>query len=87
MKREDEKDSKTWTFELSLKKQMIKKIGIFILIVLLGLLILSSVSVLCITKSLGSVKEAIRIVFRVLSVILLSILFVGWIISKKIRKK
>lgn len=65
---------------------MIKKIGIFILIVLLGLLILSSVSVLCITKSLGSLEEAIRIVFRVLSVILLSVLFVGWIISKKLEK-
>lgn len=87
MKREDEKDPKTWTFELSVNKHINKRIGIIIFIILLLLLILSAVGVLWLAKSLGSVEEAIRIVFRVVSVILLSVLFVGWIIGKKVRKK
>ena len=87
MKREDEKDPKTWTFELSINKQINKRTWSVISIALLLLLILSVMGVLWFTRSWESVEEAIRIVLRAMSVILLSALFVGWIISKKVRKK
>lgn len=87
MKKENPNDPKTWKFELNINKHINKKAGIVICIVLIFLFILSIVGVLWFTKSLGSVESAIRIVFKRLFVILASVLFGGWISSKKIRKK
>lgn len=87
MRKEDEKDPKTWKFVLSMNKQKYKKIGIVFLIFLLLLFITSIVGVLCFAKSLGSVEVAIRIVLKEAFITLIGVLFVGWIIGKKIRKK
>lgn len=87
MRNEDEKDSKTWELELSINKQNNKRTGIVLGIFLLFLFITSIVGVLCFAKSLRSVEVAIRIVPKRTFITLISVLFLGWIIGKKIRKK
>ena len=87
MKKEDPNDPKTWEFELNINKHINKKTVIVIFIALIFLFILSIVGVLWFTKSLGSVEAAIRIVSKRMFVILVSVLFGGWISGKKIRKK
>lgn len=87
MKKEDPNDPKTWEFELNINKHINKRTRLVISIVLIFLFILSIVSVLWFTKSVGSVEAAIRIVFKRTFLILVSVLFGGWISGKKIRKK
>lgn len=87
MKKEDEKDPKTWEFELSINKQINKKTRITILVVSLLLFILLIVDVVWLIPNIGGDETAIRIVFRKVFVILLSVLFIIWIIAKKVRKK
>ena len=64
MKKEDEKDPKTWEFELSINKQINKKTRITILVVSLLLFILLIVDVVWLIPNIGGVETAIRIVFR-----------------------
>jgi len=73
--------------ELNINKHINKRARIVICIVLIFLFILSIVGVLWFTKSLGSVEAAIRIVFKRTFLVLISVLFGGWISGKKIRKK
>ena len=87
MRKENDRDPKTWKFELSINKQNNKKIETAFLISLLLLFITLIVGLLYLVKSMGSVEVAIRIICKKTFISLLCVLFVCWIISKKIRKK
>jgi len=87
VKKEESNDPKTWEFELNINKHINKRSGIIVFILLLLVLIVLIMEVVLLTKNLGSVEAAIRIVLRSVSTILLAILFVGWIFSKIVRKK
>ena len=71
MKKEESNDPKTWEFELNINKHINKRSGIIIFILLLLVLIVLIMEVVLLTKNLGSVEAAIRIVLRSVFTILL----------------
>lgn len=79
MRKEDTNNPKTWKFEQNINKQINKR-AIFALLILLILLILD---VVLLTSNFGNVGTAIRKMF----VILLCVLFIVWIVVKKVGKK
>lgn len=87
MKKENEKDPKNWTFELDLNKQIsrgISRVSILAIFVWISLVMLGEG---WLAKYLGSVEKARKIIFMVECAILVFVLFIGWIVYKKIRKK
>lgn len=87
MKKEDPNDPKTWEFELNINKHINKRTGIAIFILMLLLLILSILEVVLLTKNFGSVESALRVVIRNVFIILVAVLFMGWIFGKMLKKK
>lgn len=87
MKKEDPNDPKTWEFELNINKHINKRTGIAIFILMLMLLILSILEVVLLTKNFGSVESALRVVIRNVFIILVAVLFMGWIFGKMLKKK